>query len=354
MHDEVRQMNKDFGPANISFTLRKSQWVVDPVWARSSDQSKRAEMYSWLHRGGRASLNVYFVKDYPRSAAESTMPHLMERDSQDHSADGILIGKDMKHVPHLLSHETGHWIGLFHTFAKAEIREVAGEDFSEDGDFIDDTPPLPDGLISKDKHREWHADNIMSYAWQEGAKFTPGQIARMRSLWTRFRARDANVGYDFGGPCAEQLQPIQPAPDSGSRMPFYPSPSNQRLAFEKCVPHPGVEELREEYCGTELFCHRRTYEHRGLRYSSPEACMDARKGQWKKMPWVEPLQSAGSLSQHLSKQDVLEVEVGTQRFCELVERKRQDQRLPGYEGVFGDTQECVDAHEAFRDSNESL
>lgn len=103
-----------------------------------------------------------------------------------------------------LTHELGHYIGLFHAFGVDD--EKKGTSWREDTDYCDDTPnydrqgyedwlntyyetTLPDNvkfseLIKRTSitGKEFSSRNIMDYTWTWGNEFTPDQRERMRHV----------------------------------------------------------------------------------------------------------------------------------------------------------------------------
>lgn len=103
-----------------------------------------------------------------------------------------------------LTHELGHYIGLFHAFGVDD--EKKGTSWREDTDYCDDTPnydrqgyedwlntyyetTLPENvkfseLIKRTSitGKEFSSRNIMDYTWTWGNEFTPDQRERMRHV----------------------------------------------------------------------------------------------------------------------------------------------------------------------------
>ncbi|KAM4066896.1 pregnancy-associated plasma protein-A domain-containing protein [Hirsutella rhossiliensis] len=151
-------------------------------------------------------------------------------------------------------HEVGHWLGLMHPFDNGGC--------SGENDRVNDTAPCMGpgeyDLYTCDENRRSCGNqsepdpvhNYMYYSSDEcGVEFTPGQIHRMHREWDKFRV-PAVPG---------TLKPIEPVHFASKPLPYYPPPSDSPLRVSMlCEPDEDgyVAELREEYCGSNSFCHR--------------------------------------------------------------------------------------------------
>jgi Pregnancy-associated plasma protein-A len=160
----------------------------DPDVDPSDDQEAKAA----LHRGGSDDLNVYIAALGDGLLGYSEFPFdttLVE--------DGVVILNDSlpggSAVPYnegdTLTHEVGHWLGLFHTFENGCVApgdSVADTPYQNDGDNIFscdeslDTCPAP----GKDP-----VHNFMSYGDDPCLdRFSFGQSLRMALVWFAYRA----------------------------------------------------------------------------------------------------------------------------------------------------------------------
>ncbi|KAK2601882.1 hypothetical protein QQS21_004569 [Conoideocrella luteorostrata] len=141
---QLAVINIGFAPAKIFFNLRAIDWTVNPRWAIGLDV---LTMKYQLHRGGRSSLNLYFISALPDVPGEKSkkkhlgicsFPDEVGRESEV-VLDGCLVDVDTipggAWIPYddgkTAIHEIGHWFGLLHTFQ-------GGCDGS--GDMVSDTP----------------------------------------------------------------------------------------------------------------------------------------------------------------------------------------------------------------------
>lgn len=166
------------------------QWEVD--WKRQ------------LRKGGDdlTVLNLYFNVGLP-AAGVAVLIDLQGELADFRTFDGAIIepstmpgGPDDRiNEGKTVTHEVGHWLGLYHTFQGQCL----------DQDFVADTPPArspPGGFSFCDKPYNTCVDelgpngtdapdlndNFMSYSTDPCMQdFTPGQIARMHQIWQEYR-----------------------------------------------------------------------------------------------------------------------------------------------------------------------
>ncbi|KAF2432232.1 zincin [Tothia fuscella] len=202
---QIAALNKMYNPIGFQFQLLTTTWTTNDAWSIGAGDSMN-EMKRSLRQGGYNTLNIYFHTDLeggilgkcsmPSQIGDPTslvavLPSIYFDDGCSVNAGtmpgGSVFGYDQGMTA---VHETGHWLGLFHTFE--------GYSCEGDGDFIADTPPQSEstdgcpvevkdscpGLEGVDA-----VHNIMDYstdACYEG--FSPLQVERMLQMWGQFRA----------------------------------------------------------------------------------------------------------------------------------------------------------------------
>lgn len=180
---------------SISFTTSQVQYDAAPM-SQMDRYSKRIH-----HRGYRWALNIYFAgmtneygllgwARFPWERAkkpwmDSVTVHPDTRPGKfDRDADYKAFNQG-----NTLTHEVGHWLGLYHTF-QGGCRDL---------DYVADTPAQA-GPISlcnrqydtcRNKPGKDRVRNYMGYAVDRCMNhFTRGQITRMETAWLKYRARN--------------------------------------------------------------------------------------------------------------------------------------------------------------------
>lgn len=177
-----------------TFALRHVDYHTSERWwhARIFDAADR-EMMRQLHRGGSHVLNVYVNGGGPDDLGWSHFPWQYSAHPE---LDGVSITR--KSMPggsargynrgDTLIHETGHWMGLLHTFQGG---------CSGGGDLVADTPaeayPSFFCEVGRDTCPQPGTDpvhNFMDYSLDSCMdEFTAGQAVRMDLAYLRWRAR---------------------------------------------------------------------------------------------------------------------------------------------------------------------
>ena len=175
------------------FRIARIDRTTNARWYRMDEgtitegHAKRA-----LHRGNADDLNLYIGMNRSGSLGWGTQPGGYDRSPQ---LDGVVIrrttmpgGKPGHYsAGDAAVHETGHWLGLLHTFAgRCGTR----------GDLVADTPrearpsytcPIRRNTCTAPGLDPVH--NFMDYSYDSCMnQFTSGQVTRMRQMWWSFRA----------------------------------------------------------------------------------------------------------------------------------------------------------------------
>jgi hypothetical protein len=199
LRQQVSVLNTEFAggeggyPTGFRFTYAGVDYTDNATWFSALDPGTSVERTAKAatHVGGADVLNVW-TTDGPSYLGFATFPSWYKRSPQ---LDGIVL--DYKSFPggpygsqfslgKTATHETGHWLGLLHTFQGA---------CNAKGDYVDDTPPeatptsgCPAG---KDTCKAPGTDpihNYMDYSYDSCYdRFTAGQAKRMQDQFAYFR-----------------------------------------------------------------------------------------------------------------------------------------------------------------------
>jgi hypothetical protein len=189
---QLQVLNANFAGTGFTYQLAGVTRTVNESWYLLKSTSDEQEMKKALRRGGAETLNVYATS----GAGFLGWAYFPSTYHSREYIDGIVI--DYRSMPggeygsefslgKTLTHETGHWLGLYHTFQGG---------CNAKGDYVDDTPAMrvptsgcPEG---KDTCPEPGLDpihNYMDYSFDSCyTEFSLGQTARMQDQWLFFRA----------------------------------------------------------------------------------------------------------------------------------------------------------------------
>ncbi|KAJ7286953.1 Metalloprotease [Mycena rebaudengoi] len=190
-------MNKAYAGSGITWVTAGVTRTVNAGWYNSAGPgtSQQTAMKKALRTGGVADLNVYTVGFTTGSGAGllgySTFPDSYAGAPTD---DGVVMlfsslpgGTAVPYdLGQTLTHEAGHWVGLYHTFQGG---------CSGSGDMVSDTPPEGTETFgcptSKDSCSGGGVDPIHNYMdYSDDAcmtQFTAGQIVRLKAQMSTFR-----------------------------------------------------------------------------------------------------------------------------------------------------------------------
>jgi len=198
--DQVRVLNEDYNKTGISFKLQNISRIESEDWFLrvAPDTEQETALKSTYRQGGPGTLNVYTAGlaegDGQGLLGYATFP--MEYTDKPKN-DGVVIlfstlpgsTSDKYNKGRTLTHESGHWAGLYHTFQGG----CKGR-----GDEVDDTPPEESAAYGCPKKRatcpggkEDPVTNFMDYtddACMTG--FTKGQAKRIKAQLRTYREID--------------------------------------------------------------------------------------------------------------------------------------------------------------------
>jgi hypothetical protein len=120
VQDQVDVMNAAFGP-EIEFVLQEKIVTVNNSWHRCELSKSEKEMKNELRRGGSETLNIYLCEPIGGLLGWATLPTKYDGNPM---YDGVVVHTESipggRRAPYNLGytavHETGHWVGLRHTF----------------------------------------------------------------------------------------------------------------------------------------------------------------------------------------------------------------------------------------------
>jgi hypothetical protein len=198
---QMRALNDGFSgalggaPTGFSFQLVSVDRTTNAKWFYATPSgADEFKMKRALRQGGANALNLY------SSTADGYLgwSYFPKQYASQPWIDGVVF--DWESMPgtsstyagrydlgYTVTHETGHWLGLEHTFYGA---------CNAKGDYVDDTPaeatPTSGCPVGKDTCPDPGLDpihNFMDYSYDECyTEFTPGQALRMQDQYLAYRA----------------------------------------------------------------------------------------------------------------------------------------------------------------------
>ncbi|MFI9818202.1 zinc metalloprotease [Saccharothrix variisporea] len=198
--EQIKVLNAGFAGAEapgvaantgFTFVLQQTKRWSNNTWFTGADRARvEKQMKSATRVGGASTLNVWSVDI--DGLGYATFPSSYSRSPE---LDGVVI--DWTSVPggsatnfdlgKTLTHETGHWMGLWHTFqggctaTNDEVADTPAQSSSTSG--------CPEGRDSCSLPGLDPIHNYMDYSYDSCYnQFTPGQNARMQDAWTAYRA----------------------------------------------------------------------------------------------------------------------------------------------------------------------
>jgi Pregnancy-associated plasma protein-A len=184
---QVTVLNRDYSSLGFAFKLRGISRHNNTAWHHDR---KSAHYRAVTRRGGANALNIWLVDFSYLGIATFPWDYRQKR-----AVDGIRVHFDSLPGGSIIhfnlggtaTHETGHWLGLFHTFQGG---------CTPTNDQVSDTPaqssPTTGCPATRDSCPANGTDpihNYMDYSWDSCyEEFTAGQAARARKMWAAYRA----------------------------------------------------------------------------------------------------------------------------------------------------------------------
>jgi hypothetical protein len=197
--DQISLSNAGYASTGISWRIAGIDHTINANWFNNvaPGTALQTAMKTALHKGGAADLNVYTVGFTSGAGAGllgySTFPWAYSSAPTD---DGVVIlystlpgGTAAPYnMGATLTHEAGHWVGLYHTF-QGGCAEPNG------GDYVDDTCPEASIAYGCPSGRDTCAGcgpdpihNYMDYTDDSCMnQFTPGQATRLKAQIATYR-----------------------------------------------------------------------------------------------------------------------------------------------------------------------
>ncbi|EST10027.1 Peptidase M43, pregnancy-associated plasma-A [Kalmanozyma brasiliensis GHG001] len=187
---QMDSFSSDYKSFGFTFNLNATDRVNNAQWFRNvaPDNAQQTAMKAALRQGDAKVLNLYSVDFSNGLLGYSTFPWMVQNNLLD---DGVVFqyssvpgGSETGYnLGKTLTHEVGHWLGLYHVFQGG---------CSAPGDYVDDTPPqsiatsgCPTG---QDSCRGGGVDSIHNYSTDAClTEFTEGQAVRMAALTAEYR-----------------------------------------------------------------------------------------------------------------------------------------------------------------------
>jgi len=197
---QIQTMNTDYNSTGISFKLQNISRIQNEDWFLrvAPDSPQELGLKKTLRKGNASTLNVYTVGlaegDGQGLLGYATFPMDF---AVNQTNDGVVIlystlpgsTSDKYNLGRTLVHESGHWMGLYHTFQGG---------CTGTGDEVDDTPPEESAAYGCPLKRDTcpgggpdPVQNFMDYTDDSCMTgFTKGQAKRIKAQLRTYRGVD--------------------------------------------------------------------------------------------------------------------------------------------------------------------
>ncbi|KAK0555911.1 hypothetical protein OC844_005997 [Tilletia horrida] len=199
---QIGVLNKDYYRANYHFNLASTSYTSNASWYSTIQDDRSAAsvaMKRYLHRGGRADLNLYTTSLANGILGFATFPWDYATSTKSKYMDGVVIhfqslpSTSTAFAPYnggrTATHEIGHWLGLYHPFQGQSCAST------NPGDYVSDTPQQQTPTFGCPATKNTCASpgddlvhNFMDYADDSCMQsFTLGQRQRVHALSLKYR-----------------------------------------------------------------------------------------------------------------------------------------------------------------------
>ncbi|TFK33016.1 Metalloprotease [Crucibulum laeve] len=197
---QLATINKDYNTTGISFRLVNTTRIRSPEWFNKvgPDSPEEAAMKTLFRMGDASALNIYTVgfKEGEGKGLLGYATFPIDYNSKPKNDGVVLLSSTLPGGPlakynmgRTLTHESGHWAGLYHTFEGG----CTGL-----GDSVDDTAPEESAAYGCPDKRDTcpggdvdPIHNFMDYTDDSCmTAFTPGQGTRIRAQLRTYRGVD--------------------------------------------------------------------------------------------------------------------------------------------------------------------
>ncbi|KAF9030359.1 zincin [Hymenopellis radicata] len=203
--DQIDVINADYSTAGVSWTLANTTYVENADWFTyvTDKTPSQTEMKRALRQGGVDALNIYSVSFFNSSEGLLGYAEYPSDYESEPYNDGIVLqyatlpggSSEAYGLGKTLTHEAGHWVGLYHTF-EGGCEETNG------GDQIADTPAQDSSThgcpTTRDSCKgEPGLDPIHNYMDYSDdvclTEFSAGQIERLQEQMRVYRGVDITI-----------------------------------------------------------------------------------------------------------------------------------------------------------------